>query len=372
MADGLIGGAYIGNPNIARQGARARQLAQQRDVNTLPDPRTYAAVSGLMGTRPDQMGFSILHPDYQGIRDVANPAYALGLFGQAAPALAPLTKGLPVGASIKPINLNKALYKSDLTMEEMLKVRDIPTVDRVRQSIDLVGEKEFEKMVNAQYLKYKPTTPEQEAMLVESVTLDILGRAQRQPSLATATEQGLSQAIESQSNSRKFSDALNVPDMNKEYIQSSAESLAGQLRELGFKVDLQHSGSVMGPSSYLNVADPTTGRYLSQPFRLSNHSKGAYNSEKVIDLNSPDQFQKAIDFALKTRNQPVSASQKLIDERGLNTDEETLNYMTKVYKRAMSKDGSLSNSERKAVQFMDENGLTDIFQETSIPPVTIK
>jgi GNAT superfamily N-acetyltransferase len=104
MADGLMGGAYIGNPNIARQGARARQLAQQRDVNTLPDPRTYAAVSGLLGTRPDEMGFSVLHPDYQGIRNVANPAYALGLFGQAAPALAPFTKGLPVGASIKSID----------------------------------------------------------------------------------------------------------------------------------------------------------------------------------------------------------------------------------------------------------------------------
>jgi len=96
-------------------------------------------------------------------------------------ALMQATKGLPVGASVKPINLNKAIYKPDLTMEEMLKVRDIPTVDRVRQSIDLVGEKEFEKMVNAQYLKYKPTSSEQEAMLVESVTLDILGKAQRSP-----------------------------------------------------------------------------------------------------------------------------------------------------------------------------------------------
>ena len=101
--------------------------------------------------------------------------------GPANRGLMQATKGLPVGASIKPINLNKALYKSDLTMEEMLKVRDIPTVDRVRQSIDLVGEKEFEKMVNAQYLKYKPTSSEQEAMLVESVTLDILGKAQRSP-----------------------------------------------------------------------------------------------------------------------------------------------------------------------------------------------
>ena len=79
------------------------------------------------------------------------------------------------------INLNKGIYKDELTMEEMLKVKDIPTVDRVRQSIDLVGEKEFENLVNAQFKKYKPTDQDQEAMLVESVTLNILGKAQRSP-----------------------------------------------------------------------------------------------------------------------------------------------------------------------------------------------
>jgi hypothetical protein len=90
---------FFGNPNIQRQGARARALAAQRDVNTLPDPRTYAALSGLLGTAPDEMGFSVLNPDYQGIQRTAKPAFALGtLLG-----LAPLTKGLPVGASIKNI-----------------------------------------------------------------------------------------------------------------------------------------------------------------------------------------------------------------------------------------------------------------------------
>lgn len=174
-------GAFFGNPNLQRQGARARALAAQRDVNTLADPRTYAVVQGLLGTAPDQMGFSVLNPDYEKIKKVAEPAFALGLLGQAAPALAPLTKGLPVGASIKLININKGIYKPDLTMEEMLKVRDIPTVDRVKQSLELVGEKEFEKLVNAQFKKYKPSSPEQEAMLVESVTLQVLGKAQRSP-----------------------------------------------------------------------------------------------------------------------------------------------------------------------------------------------
>lgn len=100
-------GAFFGNPNLQRQGARARALAAQRDVNTLADPRTYAIVQGLLGTAPDEMGFSVLNPDYEKIRKVAEPAFALGLLGQASPLLAPLTKGLPVGASIK--NVGKDL-----------------------------------------------------------------------------------------------------------------------------------------------------------------------------------------------------------------------------------------------------------------------
>ena len=96
-------GAFFGNPNLQRQGARARALAAQRDVNTLADPRTYAAVQGLLGTAPDQMGFSVFHPDYKKIRETAEPAFTLGSLLQAAPILAPMTKGLPVGASIKDV-----------------------------------------------------------------------------------------------------------------------------------------------------------------------------------------------------------------------------------------------------------------------------
>ncbi len=100
---------FFGNPNIQRQGARVRALAAKRDVNTLPDPKTYAAVQGLLGTAPDQMGFSVLNPNYQAIMDVAKPSYGLGILAQMSPILAPLTKGMPVGASIKDVGgfLNK-------------------------------------------------------------------------------------------------------------------------------------------------------------------------------------------------------------------------------------------------------------------------
>ena len=80
------GGASFGNPNIRRQGAKARALAAQRDVNTLPDPRTYAAASGLLGTAPDEMGFSVLNPQYESIMQTARPAFAAGTVLGMAPA----------------------------------------------------------------------------------------------------------------------------------------------------------------------------------------------------------------------------------------------------------------------------------------------
>ena len=205
--------AYFGNPNIARQGAKARQMAQARSVSNIADPRTYGFMQGLLGTAPDELGYSVF--DNPETKQAAQRAAEIGLIGggllQGLPVIGPAVKGygrllgseinkamlgeggllgpitpqvmyvVPPGKGIKQINLNQGIYKPDLTMDEMLKVKDIPTVDRVRQSINLVGEKEFENMVNSQYKKYKPTNPEQEAMLVESVTLNILGKAQRSP-----------------------------------------------------------------------------------------------------------------------------------------------------------------------------------------------
>jgi hypothetical protein len=73
------------NPNIRRQGEAARRLAAMRDVNTLPDPRTYAAVSGFLGQAPDEMGFSALHPDREGIKKAGQAGFGVGTALQVAP-----------------------------------------------------------------------------------------------------------------------------------------------------------------------------------------------------------------------------------------------------------------------------------------------
>jgi competence protein ComGC len=169
--------------------------------------------------------------------------------------------------AVQPIDINKGIYKPELTMDEMLKVKDIPTVDRVKQSIDLVGEDQFKKMVNAQYQKYKPTDQDQEAMLVESVTLNILGKAQR-----NAEKTGLPTSI-----------------TNKSEVKNVADDFANQFKQMGFEVTLDHSGSKAGASSYLRVSDPTTGRFLNKPIRISDHSKGAKELDANINVLNPQE-----------------------------------------------------------------------------------
>lgn len=97
------------NPNIARQGAAARALAAQRDVNTLPDPRTYAAVSGFFGQTPDQLGFSAMHPDIKGITTAGEAGFAASLVPAVAPVVAPIARAVGKGATALGMKAEKAL-----------------------------------------------------------------------------------------------------------------------------------------------------------------------------------------------------------------------------------------------------------------------
>ena len=109
------GGAAFGRYTTGKKYQAAKKRAENADVNALPDPRTYAAISGLLGEAPDELGFSVLHPDYKGIQDVGEKGFIGGTLLGMAPAVAPMTKGLPIGASIKPTGggPKKLLGKAD-------------------------------------------------------------------------------------------------------------------------------------------------------------------------------------------------------------------------------------------------------------------
>lgn len=84
---------YFGGAGTKKYAA-AKKRAEQADVNQLKDPKTYAAIMGLLGEAPDQMGFSVLHPDYQGIKEVADPAFYAG----TALGVAPVAKAFKAPA----------------------------------------------------------------------------------------------------------------------------------------------------------------------------------------------------------------------------------------------------------------------------------
>jgi hypothetical protein len=77
---------YFGGAGTKKYAA-AKKRAEQADVNTLRDPKTYAAVAGFFGERPDEMGFSVLNPDYQSIREAADPAFYAGTALGVAPLM---------------------------------------------------------------------------------------------------------------------------------------------------------------------------------------------------------------------------------------------------------------------------------------------
>ena len=214
--------------------------------------------------------------------------------GRVAGRMIKATEGMPVGMGIKPINLNKGIYKPELTMEEMLKVKDIPTVDRVKQSIDLVGEKEFEKMVNAQYKKYKPSDVDQEAMLVESVTLDILGKAQRSP----YPQQAALDLAQQRAALPVEQGGLGLPANN---------TAADRAKAMGFDVETSYIHSTSNPFTKINEDGKFSGI-----FTLPNYSAnyGTLNMPLVArgEIATSDDLRRLV-------KKPTKKMQMAIDER---------------------------------------------------------
>ena len=95
----------------------------------------------------------------------------------------------------------------------------------------------------------------------------------------------------------------------KENIKNIAEEFAKKINDSGFLAKVEHSGSKLGPSSYINISDPVTSRYLKYPIRISNHSKGPVQSQFVYDVsNVSDDLNKTLEVLNQMRSQgPVLA-----------------------------------------------------------------
>lgn len=70
------------------------------------------------------------------------------------------------------------------------------------------------------------------------------------------------------------------------HIRQYAEQFSKELKERGLSASVNHSGSIAGPSSYVNVTNPITGAgtFDNLPFRFSDHGKGPVQAQYVREI----------------------------------------------------------------------------------------
>ena len=108
------GGAAFGKYTTGKKYQAAKKRAEQADVNLLPDPKTYAAVMGLLGSPPDKLGFSVLHPEYEKIKNAGEAAFVAGTA---------LTLGLGARPALEVAKQGARAFESKLLNEAIPNIR---------------------------------------------------------------------------------------------------------------------------------------------------------------------------------------------------------------------------------------------------------
>ena len=157
-----------------------------------------------------------------------------------------------------------------------------------------------------------------------------------------------------------------LPNKGADLIQNSAETLAQQLRDKGFQVTLDHSGSKAGPSSYLRIYDPETGGLIPN-IRMSGHSKGVEGSASVFNVATPEEMQHVMQTALDMRKQGSSEAmlaQKAENELARKAQEEVGKAkMIKSMEHRLRTGKSLSNTQQEYYNSTRKNLLQQEFDK---------
>jgi hypothetical protein len=149
-------------------------------------------------------------------------------------------------------------------------------------------------------------------------------------------------------------DIRGLPNGGRDLIRSEADGFAKTLADNGFQVNVEHSGSIAGPSSYLSIYDPETGRSFSKQIRMSGHDKGPYNSQGILNVSTAEEKASVFDEAIKMRGLGPSEGLSAIAAR----QDKTREYWTSIYEKAQGKlagNQKLSNNEQKAIDWVSKN-----------------
>jgi len=145
----------------------------------------------------------------------------------------------------------------------------------------------------------------------------------------------------------------NLPNKGRELIQSKAEKLAEMLKKQGIEANVTHSGSAMGPSSYVQT------NYIRYPARFSGHANGPFNSQFVHDMSDDlDEMQQFVDFAVKSKNSPERlayyAKIKAANQIIFNKQKELMEKRYAQGQINLAKGEPLSNSQKKAASWLNK------------------
>ena len=145
-------------------------------------------------------------------------------------------------------------------------------------------------------------------------------------------------------------DTTGLPNMGRDLIRSKANELADTLNKQGFQATAEYSGSAAGPSAYVNVFDPQTGRFITSPARISGHSKGPYQSQFVHEISDdPQSTQRFVDLAMEMRAKgPTELMQKQTA-----AEQTAMQMRYESAQKKLAKGKSLTNSEQEAVTLME-------------------
>lgn len=139
-------------------------------------------------------------------------------------------------------------------------------------------------------------------------------------------------------------DTAGLENRGRELVRQKANELAQTLIGKGFKVDVTHSGSTAGPSSYLKIHDPETGRFFQKDVRISGHSKGVKGTESVWNV-SDEQFPMVVKEAENMRHRGPT---ELVKSNIENETNAIAKRMLSAEKK-LSKGKLLTKSEQEAV-----------------------
>lgn len=145
-------------------------------------------------------------------------------------------------------------------------------------------------------------------------------------------------------------------DEKRQIIRQMAEDAAQRFRANGFDAKVEHSGSAAGPSSYLSIFDPQTGRSIKYPLRFSDHSKGPFNAQFVNEVSSADDIDLFVKMADDMRALGPSDYMRSTQLAAQSAAAKKAATMQLRYDRAVMKRDAgepLSNSERSAIEWFE-------------------